>query len=434
MVDVYVLDENLNLIGIIDTYSSLIWANRYKEDGDCELYIEATTENFSLLKKNYYLYRQDDEMVCQIKKIELDTDTENGNYIIATGKSVTNFLNQRIIWGTSSVNGNVEQYIRKNVENALGASATKERQFKSEDGTIIFRLGQTANLTDVAQEQNSYTNLGELIREKCQKYGWGYKVIMIDNIFYFMLYKGTDRSDSVFFAPEYENINSSKYVEDAENVQNVALVCGEGEGSERIRDTSGYAEGINRYELYVDAKDISKTVKWSELIELYPLKTDGGQGYITTEDKNYVYKMEYIDIVIHDKTQLSKLESLYQNGTIITINNFEYYRIKDVIIANLKNNEMQDEDDVILRDVVYTIYLITRGYEKLAEYGITKSFEGSIEADTTFKFKKDYFLGDIVTVKNEYGISEKARIIEVIETFDDNGKSIEPKFEYMEEK
>ena len=57
MVDVYVLDKNLNLIGIIDTYSSLIWANRYKEDGDCELYVEATTENFNLLKKNYYLYR-----------------------------------------------------------------------------------------------------------------------------------------------------------------------------------------------------------------------------------------------------------------------------------------------------------------------------------------------------------------------------------------
>lgn len=432
MIDVYVLDKDLNLIGIIDTYSSLIWANRYKEDGDCELYVKATTENFELLRKDYYLYRQDDEMVCQIKKVELDTDTENGNYIIATGKSVTNFLNQRIIWGTSSVNGNVEQYIRKNIENALGNTAISERQLKKNDNTIIFKLGSVANFTEVAQEQNSYKNIGELVREKCQKYGWGYKVILVDSCFYFILYKGEDKSDFVIFSPEYENINSTKYIEDAENIQNVALVCGEGEGSERIRDTSGYAEGVNRYELYIDARDISKNVKWGELIELYPLKSTGGQGYVATISGNYVYKMEYIDIAIHDNNQLAQLKYLYSNGTEITVSNNLYYRIKDVIIADLKNNTVQDEDDVTLRDVIYKIYLITRGYEKLAEYGLTKSFEGSIEADTTFKYKKDYFLGDIVTVKNEYGISLKARITEVVESYDDNGKSIEPKFEYME--
>lgn len=432
MIDVYILDKDLNLIGIMDTYKSLIWASRYKEDGDCELYVEATSENLNLLRNDYYLYRQDDEMVCQIKKVELDTDTENGNYIIVTGKSVTNFLNQRIIWGTSSVNGNVEQYIRKNIENALGSSAIPERQLKKSDGTIIFKLGTIANLIEVAQEQNSYKNIGELVREKCQKYGWGYKVILVDGFFYFILYKGADKSDFVVFSQEYENINSTKYIEDAENIQNVALVCGEGEGSERIRDTSGYAEGVNRHELYVDARDISKNVKWSELIELYPLKSVGGQGYIASVSGNYVYKMEYIDIAIHDETQLTKLKYLYSNGTALTISNNLYYRINDVIIADLKNNTMQDEDDVVLRDVVYKIYLITRGYEKLAEYGLTRSFEGSIEADTTFRYKKDYSLGDIVTTRNEYGISLKARITEVIETFDDNGKSIEPKFEYME--
>ena len=42
-------------------------------------------------------------------------------------------------------------------------------------------------------------------------------------------------------------------------------------------------------------------------------------------------------------------------------------------------------------------------------------------------------MGDLVTVENEYGISVKARITEVVEVYDDNGYSIEPKFEYLEE-
>lgn len=41
-------------------------------------------------------------------------------------------------------------------------------------------------------------------------------------------------------------------------------------------------------------------------------------------------------------------------------------------------------------------------------------------------------LGDIVTVQNEYGITMNARITEVIETFDENGYSVSPKFEYEE--
>ena len=37
MRDVYILDKNLQSIGIIDGYKSLIWANRYGKLGDCEL-------------------------------------------------------------------------------------------------------------------------------------------------------------------------------------------------------------------------------------------------------------------------------------------------------------------------------------------------------------------------------------------------------------
>ena len=51
--------------------------------------------------------------------------------------------------------------------------------------------------------------------------------------------------------------------------------------------------------------------------------------------------------------------------------------------------------------------------------------------NVNFIYKTDYNLGDIVTIRNEYGFSVPARIVEVVEAFDENGYSIEPKFEYL---
>lgn len=434
MIELFVLDGNLQRIGIIDSYTSLIWANRYAKNGDCELYIEATDKYLNLLKKGYYLVRDDDEMVCQIKKIELETDVENGNYLIVTGYDVKSFTDQRVIWGTSNADGNVEDFIRENVNRSLGNPNLAARQLKKTNGQRMFYLGNKANFTDVTQEQVSYKNIGELIREKCQKYEWGYKVILSDELFYFQLYKGSDKSDTIIFANKFENLISSKYTEDSTNLGNVALVAGEGEGSERARNVSGYSEGVNRYEIYVDAKDISRTITWSELTNMYPTTDQGGHGYIyiTSPQQAITYKMDIIDIQIVDDNQLTELKIAYPNGKEITKNGNKYYQIYDVIIADLTSDNPASGDSVILRDVVYSVYLLNRGYEKLAEYGSVISFDGTVEPNTTFIYKKDYFLGDKVSVENEYGISAVARIVEVVEVCDNNGYSIEPKFEYFE--
>lgn len=433
MNDIYVLDKNLQQIVVIDTYKSCIWANRYNEVGDCELYIEATIDKMNLLAKGNYLIRLDDEMVCQIKKIELDTDSENGNYLIVTAYDVKKFLDQRVIWGTASVDGNVEDYLRDIINRTLGNPLLSARQLKKANGQRLFYLGDKANFTEVTTEQNSYKNVGELTREKCKKYNWGYKVVQSDGALYFKLYKGTDRSDSVIFSDDFENLEATKYIEDDTNLGNVALVAGEGEGSDRARNVSGYAEGVNRYEIYVDAKDVSRIITWEELTNMYPTTDQGGHGhiYITSPQQAITYKMDIIDIQIVDNNQLTELQIAYPNGQVITKNGNTYYQIYDVIIADLESDSPASGDSVILRDVVYDVYLLNRGYEKLAEYGKITSFEGSVEPDITFKYKRDYFLGDEVTVENEFGISVKARIVEVVEVHDDNGYSVQPKFEYL---
>lgn len=438
MIDVYVLNGDLEQIGIIDNYTSLIWVNRYDTEGDCELYIEATSENLKLLKKGNYLSRLDDEMVCRIEKVELDTDVENGNYIIVTGYDVKKILGQRIIWSQTNVDGNVEDYIRDLVYTSLVNPILSARQIKNASGRANFFLGDKAGFTDVTSQQSTYDKVNKKVQELCKKYGWGYKVITDVGNFYFLLYVGTDRTNSVIFADDFENLISTKYIEDSSNLANVALIGGEGEGSERSRNVSGYAEGLNRNEIFVDAKDISRTITWGDLISMYPTTDQGGKGHIDTSALGAaVYRMDSIDISIVDSNQLTELKNAYPDGQEITgADGNSYYQIYNVVIADLPakalTEAMKDSDSVILRDLVYSVYLLNRGYEKLSEYGTVVSFEGSVEPDVTFKYKRDYFIGDMITVRNEYGIEAKARIVEVVEVCDDNGYSVEPKFEYFE--
>lgn len=346
--DLYVLDESYNKIAIIDDYDSLIWAKRYYDFGDCELYVNARTEYLDTLKKGHFLMRSDDDMVCRIDTIELDTNQEEGDYLIIPGKDCRSILAQRIVWFQTNFSGTVENYIRRLITDNIVSPSVDYRKIDN------FILGNSIGLTDTITEQVTFKPLDEKIIELCKTYQYGSSVTLdSNNRFVFNLYKGIDRSysqtvnDYVVFSPEFDNIISSKYVTDSSNIKNAVLVAGEGEGVERTRYSMGTSSGLDRYELFVDAKDLSS-------------KTEEG---------------ETID---------------------------------------------------------YAQALRSRGLEALAEYGAVESFEGEVEPNYSYKYGVDYNLGDIVQIINEYGISSSARITEVIETFDSNGYSVIPTFQYQE--
>lgn len=84
--DIYVLDENLSQIACIDNYKSLIWTKRYYQCGDFELYLPANKGLLEILQIDRYIIRDDDTSVMVIEKIEIETDLENGDYIICSDR------------------------------------------------------------------------------------------------------------------------------------------------------------------------------------------------------------------------------------------------------------------------------------------------------------------------------------------------------------
>lgn len=87
-----------------------------------------------------------------------------------------------------------------------------------------------------------------------------------------------------------------------------------------------------------------------------------------------------------------------------------------------------DTEDGTLTPAEYTAQLVTRGLEALSECQSIEVFEGQIDAETNFVYGTDYYLGDKVEIINEYGVQLSGRIIEVIDSEDESGRTIIPTF------
>lgn len=109
-------------------------------------------------------------------------------------------------------------------------------------------------------------------------------------------------------------------------------------------------------------------------------------------------------------------------GNAVGRNRYEVF----VDQSSLSTNEGE------ISDIEYMNQLKMAGEEKLAEYGTSETYDSTVDPDVNYRYGKDYNLGDIVEVENEYGIISRARITEVIESEDENGYTCVPKFESVE--
>ena len=94
----YLLDKNFNRVSIIDNYESAIWTDRYLEPGDFELYIPIGNTIPSSISIGKYLMFTDSEHLMIIESLKIETDIEDGNKLIVTGRSAESILDRRIVY------------------------------------------------------------------------------------------------------------------------------------------------------------------------------------------------------------------------------------------------------------------------------------------------------------------------------------------------
>lgn len=71
----------------------------------------------------------------------------------------------------------------------------------------------------------------------------------------------------------------------------------------------------------------------------------------------------------------------------------------------------------------------TRGLIELYKYNATALFDGQISQQVAAGYNRDYFLGDIIRLDGEYGLSKNVRVAEFIRSDDSTGSKAYPTFE-----
>lgn len=262
--DITILNTNLTAVAVIDTYESFIWTDRYYSYGDFELYSSITDGMFDYIKQDYYLVINKSEHAMIIEKITIASDVEKGNRITITGRSLESILNRRIVWGQKTLSGNIQNGIQTLLNENIISPTDNSRKIDN----FIFELSTDTWITALdIYAQYTGDNLYDVVQALCEGYNIGFKITINDNKqFVFKLYFGVSRTyyqsenPYVVFSPNFENLMNSKYIESKSSLKNVTLIGGEGEGAARKYATTGVGSGLNRRELFTDARDISSDV------------------------------------------------------------------------------------------------------------------------------------------------------------------------------
>lgn len=75
----------------------------------------------------------------------------------------------------------------------------------------------------------------------------------------------------------------------------------------------------------------------------------------------------------------------------------------------------------------------SRGLVELYKRNATSLFDGEVSFQVAEGYNRDYFLGDLISLVGEYGLSSKVRVAEFIRTQDASGEKAYPTFEVVDE-
>jgi hypothetical protein len=175
--------------------------------------------------------------------------------ISATGRQAKAILEKRIINKQTQLPNGLTPAVFALISKHAGAEAGNVRKIDGLDELT------SVVVKPITETQVSYANLLTYTDELLQAYEVGAELTITPAAaFRYNIYDGADRSEEIIFSQTFDNLLSSAYECSAAGLHNFALIGGQGEGAARILQEYSAAQnarGVDRTEIFVDAKDIS---------------------------------------------------------------------------------------------------------------------------------------------------------------------------------
>lgn len=330
--EVRIYEPNMNFVGLVENQTSVLWNRAYFGGGSFELYCPITANNRNILQMGRLVWLRGAVDAGVIESLTMEQNAVR-NQITAKGRFLDSYMTRRLIRPFYSINNGL-------VETAM-------RQILSNAATIpLVQLGTVQGFTDRVTFQATYKNLFDY-EQKLGRYaniGFRFRPDFTAKTITFELYRGLDRTMSqsdrnrVVFSQAYNNIAEAKYNINSQLLKNVCYVGGRGQGSARTYAIAGdnTKTGLDRYEVYVNASDISdEDLSDAEYMDMLIQRGNNELQHdvlcdsfecVTDANKNFVYKVNYDlgDIVTIQKEnwglatdlRLTEITEIYEYGAM----------------------------------------------------------------------------------------------------------------------
>ncbi|OGS54972.1 MAG: hypothetical protein A2Y20_07720 [Firmicutes bacterium GWF2_51_9] len=313
-----IYNTQLDLIGILDTATEIIWHRVFHTSGDFEIHVPATQEVLSLLKLQHLITKPDTVEFGIIETLLLEQN-EEGERLKVAGRFGSSLLDRRILFEAHTFNTTVEEAMRTLVSACCITPDNPDRIFPN------LELGSLMGYPETIAFQATYKNLLSTLRLLSETSGLGFRVRFLPQLkkFRFEVVQPLDRSflqsenPRVLFSNNVDNLLTSTYQERDQESSNLALVGGEGVGEDRTLIVVGSETGMGRREVFVNAKDQRKE-EGMTLTEYYQLLAQKGQEALVPTsavfegtvrpNENITYKVDYDlgDIITIENSQWEK--------------------------------------------------------------------------------------------------------------------------------
>lgn len=325
--------------------------------GEFAVRAKASKKALAALKNGNYITLPNKPFIWVIEDIEPQYEAGQGYIITATGRQAKQILGKRIINKQTQLSGDITTAVFGLIRDHAGENAGEVRKIEG-----LTELTSTV-AKPISEMQVSYSNLLDYTEELLKAHEVGADLtITDDSAFSYKLYEGVDRSETVIFSQTFDNLNSSKYRSSTRQERTHFLIGGQGEGTERILqeyDSAPSARGIDRSEVFVDAKDISS--KYTD--------ADGTEKELdlTNEAENKKYRGWLTERGIAKSAEHTKIETFEGE---INIQNSRYIFGRDYNLGD----RVRVQDNFMGVYITPRILKITmrqdRKYSELVEYGV----------------------------------------------------------------
>lgn len=288
-----IIDDEFNYLGQIDNYTSLMLGKSYHGISSCELHLQADAVNADKLVAENIIFTATNKAYVILYR-------ERGsasNTMIIRGLEVKSYLSRLL---TYPLTGQAYHRVNSNIETIMKNYVTAQLTRK---GISNIQVATNQNRGTTTVFQTRYKNLAEEL-EKLSilgGLGWDITLDLENKKFIFDIVESKDRSINqsinppAIFSTEYDNIGEQTLIESKLSYGNVAVVAGQGEGAAREITVVGTANGLDAYEIFVDARDIENAADLpargeQKLSELQEIMTFDSEVYT---DKNLRYEEDF---------------------------------------------------------------------------------------------------------------------------------------------